>query len=101
MGVDSVIMNMERARQMDVASGKGQNHVPFYSPSDPSAYDRTAAVLLMIAKRDSSKRFEFFCVDLRTAPTASQPRGEELLQIAGVRMVLDYGNHFSLISVNG
>ena len=93
MAVDSVIKNMERARQMDVASGRGQNHVPFFSPSDPSAYDRTAAVLLTVAKRDSPKRFEFFCVDLRTAPTASQPRGGELLQIAGVRMVLDYGNH--------
>ena len=91
MAVDSVIRNMERARQTDVASGRGQNHVPFFSPSDPSAYDRTAAVLLTIARQDSPKRFEFFCVDLRTAPTASQPRGGELLQIAGVRMVLDYG----------
>ena len=93
MAIDSVIMNMERARQMDVASGRGQNHVPFYDPSDPSAYDRTAAVLLAIAKRDTPKRFEFFCVDLRTAPSVSQPSGGELLQVAGVRMVLDYGNH--------
>ena len=80
MAIDSVIMHMERARQIHVASGRGQNHVPFYDPSDPSAYDRTAAVLLAIAKRDTPK-------------TVSQPSGGELLQVAAVRMVLDYGNH--------
>ena len=78
---------------MDVASGKGKNHQPYYDQNDPSAYDRTAAVLLMIARRDSPKKFEFFCVKTRSAPTSSLPCGEDVLQIAGARMVLDYGNH--------
>ena len=78
---------------MDVSSGKGKNYQPYYNPNDPSAYDRTAAFLLMIAKRDSPKKFEFFCVKTRCAPTASRPSGEDVLQIAGMRTVLDYGNH--------
>ena len=89
----SMIQNMERARQMDVATGKGKNHQPYYDPSDPSAFDRTAVVLLMIAKKDAPKRFEFFCVEKRSAPTSSCPSGEEILQFAGVRLVMDYGNH--------
>ena len=84
--IDAVIRNMERARQMDVNSGRGKkNFVPFFNPGDPSAYDRTAAVLLMIAKRDVPKRFEFFCVSVQNH------QGEDEFQLAGVRMVLDYG----------
>ena len=49
-------------------------------------------VLLMIAKRDNPKRFEFFCVHERSAPTLSHPGGEDMCKLVGVRMVLDYGN---------
>ena len=59
----------------------------------PPAYDRTSAVLLLIAKRDTPNRFEFFCVKTRGGVSSSHPSGEETLQIAGARIVLGYGNH--------
>ena len=51
LSITSVIQNMERARQMDVAIGKGKNHQPYFDPSDPPLFDRTAVALLMVAKR--------------------------------------------------
>ena len=50
-------------------------------------------VLLMIAKRDNLQGFGFFCVHELSAPTLSHPGGEDVCQLVGVRMVLDYGNH--------
>ena len=66
---------------MDVSTGKGKNYQPYYDPNDPSAYDRTAATLLMITKKDTLKRFELFCVQRRAASTSSRPGGEEILQV--------------------
>ena len=54
----------------------------YYDRSDPSAFDRTAVALLVVAKKDAPKRFEFFCVQNRSAPTSSRPSGEEVLQLA-------------------
>ena len=47
----------------------------------------------MIAKKYTPKRFEFFCVQKRSAPTSTYPGGEDVFQLVGVRMILDYGTH--------